>query len=59
MDLKKRIERLERLTLSENQEQKVINYINALIDYIQDETEENYKRLKDTAKPFNFGKKLE
>lgn len=59
MDLKKRIERLEKMTLTENQEQKVSNYFDALSDYLQDETEENYKRLKDTAKSFNFGKELE
>lgn len=59
MDLKKRIERLEKMTLTENQEQKVSNYFDALSDYLQDETEENYKRLKDTAKSFNFGKQLE
>ena len=59
MDLKKRIERLEKMTLTENQEQKVSNYFDALSDYLQDETEENYKRLKDTAKSFKFGKQLE
>jgi len=59
MDLKKRIERLEKMTLTESQEQKLSNYFDALSDYLQDETEENYKRLKDTAEPFNFGKQLE
>ena len=59
MDLKKRIERLEKMTLTESQEQKLSNYFDALSDYLQDETEENYKHLKDTAKSFNFGKQLE
>ena len=59
MDLKKRIERLEKMTLTESQEQKLSNYFDALSDYLQDETEGNYKRLKDTAKSFNFGKQLE
>ena len=59
MDLKKRIERLEKMTLTESQEQKVSNYFDALSDYLLDETEENYKRLKDTAKSFKIGKHLE
>lgn len=59
MDLKKRIERLEKMTLTESQEQKLSNYFDALSDYLLDETEKNYKRLKDTAKPFKFGKQLE
>ena len=59
MDLKKRIERLEKMTLTESQEQKLSNYFDALSDYLQDETEENYNRLKDTAKSFKFGKQLE
>lgn len=59
MNIKKRIERLEKMTLTESQEQKLSNYFDALADCLLEETEENYKRLKDTAKYFNFGKELE
>ena len=59
MNIKKRIERLEKMTLTESQEQKLSDYFDALADCLLDETEENYQRLKDTAKPFNFGKHLE
>ena len=59
MNIKKRIERLEKMTLTESQEEKLSKYLDALSDYLQDENEENYKRLKDTAKPFKFGKQLE
>ena len=59
MNIKKRIERLEKMTLTESQEQKLSNYFDALADCLLEETEENYKRLKETAKPFNFGKHLE
>ena len=59
MNIKKRIERLEKMTLTESQEQKLSNYFDALADYLLEETEENYQRLKDTAKSFKFGKQLE
>ena len=59
MDLKKRIERLEKMTLTESQEQKLSKYLDALSDYLQDENEENYQHLKETAKPFKIGKQLE
>lgn len=59
MNIKKRIERLEKMTLTESQEEKLSKYLDALSDYLQEENEENYKRLKDTAKPFKLSKQLE
>ena len=59
MNIKERIERLEKMTLTESQEQKLGNYFDALADYLLEETEENYQRLKETAKPFDLGKRLE
>ena len=59
MDLKKRIERLEKLTLSENKEKQLSNYFDALSDFLLDETPDNYARLKEKASNFKFGKRLE
>ena len=59
MNIKKRIERLEKMTLTESQEQKLSNYFDALADYLLDENKETYTRLKETANKFDFGKRLE
>ena len=54
MDLKKRIERLEKMSLTEKQTKKASEYLEALTNYLLDETPDNYQRLKDTGVNTSF-----
>ena len=54
MNLKSRLKRLEEATLTEKQAMKASEYIEALTDYLLDETPDNDQRLKDTGVNTSF-----
>ena len=54
MNLKSRLKRLEEATLTEKQKKKASEYLEALTNYLLDETPDNYQRLKDTGVNTSF-----
>ena len=54
MNLKSRLKRLEEATLTEKQTKKASEYLEALTNYLLDETPDNYQRLKDTGVNTSF-----
>lgn len=63
MNLKNRLKKLEEMTLTVNQEDKIISFLDAVEAYILEESSgvvsaETAKQLEDSASEFNFGKNL-
>ena len=63
MNLKNRLKKLEEMTFTVNQEDKIISFLEAVEAYILEDSSgvvsaETAKRLDDSASEFNFGKKL-
>lgn len=63
MNLKNRLKKLEEMTFTVNQEDKIISFLNAVEAYILEESSgvvsaETAKQLDDSASEFNFGKNL-
>ena len=63
MDLKNRLKKLEEMTLTVNQEDKIISFLEAVEAYINEDSSgvvsaETAQRLEDSASEFNFGKNL-
>ena len=63
MDIKNRLKKLEKMTFTVDQEDKVISFLGAVEAYILEESSgvvsaETAERLDDSASEFNFGKNL-
>ena len=63
MNLKNRLKKLEEMTLTVNQEDKIISFLEAVEAYILEDSSgivsaETAQRLDDSASEFNFGKNL-
>lgn len=63
MDLKNRLKKLEEMTFTVDQEDKIISFLNAVEAYILEDSSgvvsaETAQRLDDSASEFNFGKNL-
>ena len=63
MNLKNRLKKLEEMTFTVNQEDKIVSFLNAVEAYILEESSgvvsaETAKQLDDSASEFNFGKNL-
>ncbi|MRI80708.1 hypothetical protein GIY11_01500 [Aerococcaceae bacterium DSM 109653] len=63
MNLKNRLKKLEEMTLTVNQEDKIISFLEAVEAYINEDSSgvvsaETAKKLEDSASEFNFGKNL-
>ena len=63
MDLKNRLKKLEGMTLTVDQEDKIISFLGAVEAYILEDSSgvvsaETAQRLDDSASEFNFGKNL-
>jgi len=63
MNLKNRLKKLEEMTLTVNQEDKIISFLEAVEAYINEDasgvvSDETAQRLEDSASEFNFGKNL-
>ena len=63
MDIKNRLKKLEEMTLTVDQEDKIISFLGAVEAYILEESSgvvsaETAQRLDDSASEFNFGKNL-
>ena len=63
MNLKNRLKKLEEMTLTVNQEDKIISFLEAVEAYIKEDSSgvvsaETAKKLDDSASEFNFGRNL-
>ena len=63
MDIKNRLKKLEEMTFTVDQEDKIISFLEAVEAYILEDSSgvvsaETAKRLDDSASEFNFGKNL-
>lgn len=63
MNIKNRLKKLEEMTLTVDQEDKIISFLGAVEAYISEESSgvvsaETAKWLDDSASEFNFGKNL-
>ena len=63
MNLKNRLKKLEEMTFTVDQEDKIISFLGAVEAYILEESSgvvsaETAQRLDDSASEFNFGKNL-
>ena len=63
MNLKNRLKKLEEMTFTVDQEDKIISFLDAVEAYILEDSSgvvsaETAKRLDDTASEFNFGRNL-
>ena len=63
MDIKNRLKKLEEMTFTVDQEDKIISFLGAVEAYILEESSgvvsaETAQRLDDSASEFNFGKNL-
>ena len=63
MNIKNRLKKLEEMTLTVNQEDKIVSFLDAVEAYIKEESSgivsaETAKQLEDSASEFNFGKNL-
>ena len=63
MNLKNRLKKLEEMTLTVNQEDKIISFLEAVEAYIKEDSsgvvsDETAQQLEDSASEFNFGKNL-
>ena len=63
MNLKNRLKKLEEMTFTVDQEDKIVSFLNAVEAYILEESSgvvsaETAKQLDDSASEFNFGKNL-
>jgi len=63
MNLKNRLKKLEEMTLTVNQEDKIISFLEAVEAYINEDASgvvsaETSKQLEDSASEFNFGRNL-
>lgn len=63
MNLKNRLKKLEEMTLTVNQEDKIISFLEAVEAYILEDSSGvvsagTVKQLEDSASEFNFGKNL-
>ena len=63
MNIKNRLKKLEEMTLTVDQEDKIISFLGAVEAYILEESSgvvsaETAQRLDDSASEFNFGKNL-
>lgn len=63
MDIKNRLKKLEEMTFTVTQEDKIISFLNAVEAYVLEDSSgvvsaETAQRLDDTASEFNFGKNL-
>ena len=63
MNLKNRLKKLEEMTFTVDQEDKIVSFLNAVEAYILEESSgvvsaETAKQLEDSASEFNFGKNL-
>ena len=63
MNIKNRLKKLEEMTLTVNQEDKIISFLDAVEAYIMEDSSgvvsaETAKKLEDSASEFNFGKNL-
>ena len=63
MNLKNRLKKLEEMTFTVDQEDKIISFLGAVEAYILEDSSgvvsaETAKRLDDSASEFNFGKNL-
>lgn len=63
MNLKNRLKKLEEMTFTVAQEDKIISFLGAVEAYILEDSSgvvsaETAKRLDDSASEFNFGKNL-
>lgn len=63
MDIKNRLKKLEEMTFTVDQEDKIISFLEAVEAYVSEESSgvvsaETAKRLDDSASEFNFGKNL-
>ena len=63
MNIKNRLKKLEEMTFTVDQEDKIVSFLNAVEAYILEESSgvvsaETAKQLDDSASEFNFGKNL-
>ena len=63
MNLKNRLKKLEEMTFTVDQEDKIVSFLNAVEAYVLEESSgvvsaETAKQLEDSASEFNFGKNL-
>ena len=63
MNLKNRLKKLEEMTFTVDQEDKIVSFLNAVEAYILEDSSgvvsaETAKQLDDSASEFNFGKNL-
>ena len=63
MNIKNRLKKLEEMTFTVDQEDKIISFLEAVEAYILEDSSgvvsaETAKRLDDSASEFNFGKNL-
>ena len=63
MDIKNRLKKLEEMTFTVDQEDKIISFLEAVEAYILEDSSgvvsaETAQRLDDSASEFNFGKNL-
>lgn len=63
MNIKNRLKKLEEMTFTVEQEDKIISFLGAVEAYILEDSSgvvsaETAKRLDDSASEFNFGKNL-
>ena len=63
MNIKNRLKKLEEMTFTVNQEDKIISFLEAVEAYILEDSSgvvsaETAKQLDDSASEFNFGKNL-
>ena len=63
MDIKNRLKKLEEMTFTVDQEDKIISFLEAVEAYILEDSSgvvsaETAERLDDSASEFNFGKNL-
>ena len=63
MNIKNRLKKLEEMTLTVAQEDKIVSFLNAVEAYILEDSSgvvsaETAKQLDDSASEFNFGKNL-
>ena len=63
MNLKNRLKKLEEMTFTVDQEDKIVSFLNAVEAYILEDSSgvvsaETAKRLDNSASEFNFGKNL-
>lgn len=63
MNIKNRLKKLEEMTFTANQEDKIISFLDAVESYVLEESSggvsaETAKQLDDSASEFNFWKNL-